>query len=371
VHIAQVVPRGEQPSSGILTVVVHLSAALARRGHEVDVVQLHEWPPEVYAEQQRLLDEAGVRQVPVGATHALGRAAARSIEDRGADVVHLHGAFNPSVTAVSRWLRRPFVFSPHSGYDPVSLSRGRTRKFAYRLLFERGVLSRAARLTALTEVELSQLRAFGAKNPCDVIANGVAAPPTGIDHDRFRASLGISRDQPLAVFVGRLDVQRKGLDILVNGIAAAPDWHLALIGPRFRGLDRLQALEATRSAAPRIHFVGERYGRALQEALAGADVFTLMSRWEGMPMALLEALAAGTPAVVSPAVETLVGVEAAGAGWVADAENLGSLLRRLHASGRLQFRERSRGAVELSRRYPWSGAAEAYERTYLLAQGAR
>jgi hypothetical protein len=45
-RIAQDAPRGEQPWSGVLTVMAHLAAALARRGHRVDVWQLHEWLPE-------------------------------------------------------------------------------------------------------------------------------------------------------------------------------------------------------------------------------------------------------------------------------------------------------------------------------------
>ena len=53
----------------------------------------------------------------------------------------------------------------------------------------------------------------------------------------------------------------------------------------------------------RVHLVGERHGRRLQESVCAADLFALMSRWEGLPMALLEALSLATPAVVSPAVE--------------------------------------------------------------------
>jgi hypothetical protein len=73
-RIAQVAPRGEQPWSGVLTVIVHLAAALARRGNRVDVWQLHEWPPDDYADQHRLLHAAGAVQVPVRSSLAgMGR----------------------------------------------------------------------------------------------------------------------------------------------------------------------------------------------------------------------------------------------------------------------------------------------------------
>jgi glycosyltransferase involved in cell wall biosynthesis len=368
VRIAQVVPRGEQPWSGVLTVIVHLAASLARRGHQVDVVQLHEWSPAVYATQQRLLEEAGVAQVPVGVSRGLGRAAARAVQERGVDVVHLHGAFNPSNTAVSRSIRRPYVFSPHSGYDPVSLRRSRGRKLLYRVLFERAMLDRAALLVALTDRELADARAFGAGGPCEVIPNGVQPPPGDIDRSAFRRELEIPPDALLAVFVGRLDVFRKGLDVLVRGVAAAPRWHLALVGPRFRDVDRLEGIIADLGVSDRIHLIGERHGPTLHESVAGADLFALLSRWEGLPMALLEALSLGLPAVVSPAVEQLIGVDAAGAGWVATEERLGPLLRGLDEN---QLERRRGAAVALSRRFDWDSIAARYEAAYERAIGPK
>lgn len=369
-RIAQVVPRGEQPWSGVLTVIVHLAAALAERGHDVDVWQLHEWEPDAYAEQRRRLDAVGVTQVPVLAPRGVGRAAASLADERGIEVVHLHGAFNRSNTAVSRALRHPYVFSPHSGYDPVSLERGRARKFVYRVLFERKMLEHAALLVALTDAELAQLRDVGATGPFAVIPNGVEPAPDDIDRRAFREEIGVPPDALLAVFVGRLDVHRKGLDVLVRGVADAPGWHLAMVGPRFRDVERLEAMIAGLGVGDRIHLVGERHGRALHESMGAADVFALMSRWEGLPMALLEALSVATPAVVSPAVGRLVDVETAGAGWIAREGGLGPLLRSLQGERKQELAERGRAAIAQSRRYDWRSVAERYESTYERAVGS-
>src|SRR4029450_8216460 len=126
---------------------------------------------------------------------------------------HRPRPFNPSNTAISRALRRPYVFSPHSGYDPESLRRSRGRKAIYRILFERRMLERAASLVALTNTELADIRAFGATGPCEVIPNGVERPAEDLDAEAFRRALGLPHDALLAVFVGRLDVQRNGLDL--------------------------------------------------------------------------------------------------------------------------------------------------------------
>jgi glycosyltransferase involved in cell wall biosynthesis len=367
VHIAHVVPRGEQPWSGVLTVIVHLSSALARRGHQVDVLQLHQWSPEHYAEQRQLLEQSGVTQVQLHSARRIGRAAARSAEERGVEVVHLHGAFNESNTSVARSLRCPYVFSPHSGYDPVSLRRSRGRKLVYGVVFERAMLRRAALLVALTDVELADIRRFGGTGPSDVIPNGVERPPDDLDRQAFRRELGIASGALLAVFVGRLDVERKGLDILVRGIAAAPGWHLALVGPRFRDVDRLERMISELGAGERVTLIGERHGRSLSETVAAADLFTLLSRWEGLPMALLEALALATPALVSPAVERLIRVERAGAGWVATHDDVGSLLRGLAKD---ELARRGRAALELSKRYDWESVAERYEVAYRGALGS-
>lgn len=365
-RLAHVVPREEQPWSGILTVIVHLTAALRGQGHEVEVWQLHRWDDR-YAAQRGVLEAAEVVEIPVGVdapAWRVGRIAASLAEKRSIDVVHLHGAFNIWTAVVGRALRRPYVFSPHSGYDPVSLRRSRLRKTVYGLAFERTLLRRAALLVGLTEVEVAQLRARGARAPAVVIPNGVAPAPEGVDPAAFREEVGIPPDAPLAVFVGRLDVHRKGLDVLVEGIADVPGWHLALVGPRFRDVERLEAAIRHRDLRDRVHLVGSLYGNALHQALAGADVFALLSRWEGLPMALLEALSLGLPAVVSPAVERLVPVAASGAGWVADDGRLVDVLREAASSATA----RGEAARALASRYDWDAVAREYGAAYRRAR---
>ena len=370
-RIAHVVPRGEQPWSGVLTVIVHLAAALAGRGHQVEVWQLHDWDPARYSEQRARLAAGGVGEVRVEATRRVGHASSRLADRRAIDVVHLHGAFNLSNTAVSRALGRPYVFSPHSGYEPVSLRRSSLRKRAYTWLFERSMLRRAALVVALTEVELEHCRSYGATGPFEVIPNGVAPPPSDLDRTRFRMELGLDDDVPLAVFVGRLDVHRKGLDVLVDGCADALPWHVALVGPAFRDVDVLERRVADLRLADRVHLPGERHGRAVLEAMASADVFTLLSRWEGLPMSLLEALSVETPAIVSRAVERVVGVEAAGAGWAVEPDELEPLLRELAGPRRYEMRSRRGAASALARRFDWGEVAERYERAYGIALAGR
>jgi glycosyltransferase involved in cell wall biosynthesis len=365
VRVAHVVPRGEQPSSGLFTVIVHLAAALSRQGHDVEVWQLHRWDGEAYDEARRRLAAAGVAQVAV-AGRRIGAAAAAAGEARAVDVVHLHGAFNTSNTAVSLALRRPYVFSPHSGYAPASLGRSRGRKLIYRAAFERRTLRRASLVVALTDAERRDVRRAGATGTVVVIPNGVEPAPD-LDGGPFRRDLGLDRQTPLVVFVGRLDVHRKGLDRLVQGLASAPGWHLALVGPEFRDVDLLRRQVRDLEMQDRVHLAGERHGRALREAVAAADVFALLSRWEGLPMALLEALSASKPALVSPEVEEVIGVAAAGGGWVVDDASVGPVLGRLGGPGRPELVKAGRAAGRFAKRYDWGDVARRYSDAYELA----
>ena len=365
-RIAQVVPRGEQPWSGVLTVIVHLSAALSRQGHDVEVWQLHTWGPD-YAEQRHTLASAGVRELPFAEGTPwwrVGRAVDRLAEEREVDIVHLHGAFNRWNTLTSRSLRRPYAFSPHSGFDPVSLRRSRLRKAVYGFLFERRMLRRAALLVALTDAELAQLHDYGARSAAAVIPNGVTSFSDGVDQEAFRTELGIEQHTPLALFVGRLDVYRKGLDRLVGAIAGAPDWHLALVGPRFRDVEQIDEMIEEYGIGNRVHFMEARHGNRLSEALAAADVFTMLSRWEGLPMALLEALAAGKPAVVSPEVGRLVPIATSGAGWVAAEGDLPATLSRVAAAEAADVARWGEAARLLAGRYDWDSVAQQYAAAY-------
>jgi glycosyltransferase involved in cell wall biosynthesis len=238
-------------------------------------------------------------------------------------------------------------------------------------LFERPMLRRAALIAALTDVELDQIRSFGANGPVVVIPSGVTTPARDVDPLAFRRDLGLPDDAHLAGFVGRLDVYRKGLDRAIGGVAEAPMWHLALVGPRFRDVPRLERMISELAIQDRVHFTGERHGKQLEEALAGVDLFVLLSRWEGLPMALLEAMSFGTPVLVSPEVKRVLDVEDSGAGWMRLDEEVGELLRRLGSVDDVELEARGRAAQELAKRYEWDAVAEQYEDAYKVALRSR
>lgn len=136
--------------------------------------------------------------------------------------------------------------------------------------------------------------------------NKLVVIPNGIDASRYPAAaadlapLGIPPGEPTVIFVGRLDWQ-KGLDWLLQSAPAwlVPPRHLLIVGDGpLRG--RLERQTAGLRLTERVHFAGWRSD--VPRLLAASRLLVLPSRWEGMPNAVLQAMATGLP-VVSTEVE--------------------------------------------------------------------
>jgi glycosyltransferase involved in cell wall biosynthesis len=364
-RLAHVAPYGIHPYSGGLTALVSLSDLLASRGWQIEVWQLSPWSETETAGYRETLDRAGVEvvQLPVQGTWWLGKQAERAIASRAVDAVHLHSAFSPHNNRIAARLSSPYILSPHGGYLPAVLERNPVRKTLFMSLWERPMLKRAALVCALTEDEKEQVRKLGFDGDIAVVPNGVDAPPAGLDAMAFRRDIGIDDSDPLALFVGRLDMYYKGLDLLLAGLADSPRWHLALVGPDWRrDREELDRLVKEHGLEQRVSIVPPRRGVSLHEAFAAADLFVLYSRSEGQGIALFEALKHGTPALVSPAVERAVGVAAGGAGWVAPPDRLGLKLRNLLRVGETEWDAMRSGAVRLADSCSWETVGDKYEK---------
>jgi glycosyltransferase involved in cell wall biosynthesis len=119
--------------------------------------------------------------------------------------------------------------------------------------------------------------------------------------EQARRELGVPLNAPVIVWVGRM-VAVKALDVLLDAVAALTPAFPALLlylvgdGPLARSL---KGKVAAAGLAPHVIFAGRVAHRDLPRAYRAADVSTLPSYWEGMPNALLESHACGTPFVAS------------------------------------------------------------------------
>ncbi|MGY5005933.1 glycosyltransferase [Streptomyces griseus] len=220
-------------------------------------------------------------------------AARRIVRASRPHVVHAHSAKAGLAGRIAVRGRVPTVFQPHAwSFEAVG---GRTAKLA--LGWERFGARWADHILCVSESERRTGQEAGIAARWSVIHNG-------IDLDRFRpggraearASLplgdGVDRDAPLVVCVGRL-TRQKGQDVLLRAWRRMPvaGARLVLVGD---GPDR-GALEA--SAPPGVLFTGACAD--VRPWIHAADVLVLPSRWEGMALAPLEAMACGRPVVMT------------------------------------------------------------------------
>jgi glycosyltransferase involved in cell wall biosynthesis len=128
-----------------------------------------------------------------------------------------------------------------------------------------------------------------------VIPNAVEPPRSVAADARLRSEIVGDDRMPLALTVARLDAQ-KGITHLIDAATMVPEVVFAIAG---EGPDRpaLEARAAERGVSARIRFIGHR--RDVPALLAIADLFVLPSLYEGFPLSVLEAMAAGVPVVAT------------------------------------------------------------------------
>lgn len=235
---------------------------------------------------------------------------------------------------VARLLGKPILMKI-SGSGIITIMR---KSFLGRL--ELGWLDRwASRVMILNDGIAGEAREAGIRqerlcwmpNPVDVEE---FAPVDAQRRAELRQALGLPSDAPVMVFVGRL-APEKQLGSLLDAFAIVrrtrPDAVLGLIGdgPMRQDLER-QA--ASLNLGEVVRFAGRQPMSRVIEWLQAADAFTLVSSLEGFPCSLVEAMAAGLPAVVSqiPANEQLI--VAGEQGWLAtmgDPQSIATALLRL------------------------------------------
>jgi glycosyltransferase involved in cell wall biosynthesis len=288
-----------------------LAHGLQQRGHTVEVACAALREPRM-REDMAAMEAAGIRvhEIPMvrpirpgkDAWHALRLAGC--LADRRFDVVHTHsskaGALGRSVSFLCSSAAR--IHTPHTYAASFEGGAGQGGELPGPLgliMTTERLLGRVTqRLIHVSEGERDEGQMLGVVAPdrARVVPNGIDPAPfsSPAGGDALRAELGIPADARVVGSVGLLN-DAKGHDLLLDAAARLPDdVHLLIVGHgELEGALKGQAAELGLSR--RLHLAGWRDDLpACHDAM---DAFVLSSRWEGLSYALLEAVAAGLPAV--------------------------------------------------------------------------
>ncbi len=205
------------------------------------------------------------------------------------DVVHTHLHTLKYAWPASLPSRRPprVVHTLHNVAEHEIEASGRALQ---RVAFRAGV-----RPVAIGDAVATSIRDLYGIEPAATIPNGIPvaqfAPPPGA-RERLRAELGVPPNARVAISVGRLNPQKNHALLLDAFARVRPDAWLLVAGDG----DLRPALEAQAAAlglAARVRFLGSR--RDVPALFAASDAMVLASSWEGNPLVVMEAMAAGLP----------------------------------------------------------------------------
>jgi len=276
------------------------------------------------------------------------------------DVIHAHLTWPAALAAVFKGRSR-LVWHVHDMGESLSGAH---------LAAERALMGRADRVAAVSEAvaQAVRLRVPRASGRIRVVPNGIR---TGMTVDRPGHS-----GPPVIGFVGRLDEPKKGLDVLLRSIrrvaAARPAVRFVIAGdgPSAAGL-RARAEEWGLSGF--IEWRGEV--RDVPALLPTFDAFVLPSLWEGVPIALIEAMDAGLPVVatrVGGVPEVVVDGETGRLVPPADEERLAAAILEMVDSPSVRRAWGEAGRIRVRERFDVRNTARALESLYeeVLTRGS-
>ncbi|WP_298886567.1 alpha/beta hydrolase fold domain-containing protein [uncultured Serinicoccus sp.] len=243
-------------------------------------------------------------EVGVGSPGALASTHARlRLLARGAQVVHAHGVRAGAAAALAvgggRSRRVPLVVTSHNGPP-----EGRAASWTYASL-EALVCRRADLVLGVSSDLVERARRRGARGArLAVVPSSAAVPATCAQREQaareLRAELGVPDGAGLVLTAGRL-ARQKRVDLLLDAYRRLRDDARFGSPPVLAVVGEGPLAGALREQAERgggdVHFLGHR--QDVPRLLAGADVVVSSADWEGQPLVLQEALAAGAPVVAT------------------------------------------------------------------------
>lgn len=359
---------------GPLKVAHSLGVVLAKSGHDVTVCTTNMASEhsnlDVPLDLPIIIDGVNVYYEPVilsrywGFSPALFRRIRTEIKNTDVILIHAHYQFANWVGAyLARKYHKPYVIFAHSSLRKEAINHKNSfLKRLYLRIMEHNNLRKALFIAfnATEEKSNSLYQEMG-----KVIFNGIDISEFSNmpQKEYFQKLYPELQKKFIFLFLGRLDVKHKGLDLLIPAFAKLhceyPNTHLVLAGPDEEGgKNEIINIARQHGVVNSITLPGLISGQVKLAALQDADAFVLPSRFEGLSIALLEALYMGLPMLVTDKVGLCEEIRDTGAGVVvpvSSSEIYNGLLRLIDEDMRMSMK--GKGTELILRKYTWNKIA--------------
>ena len=213
------------------------------------------------------------------------------------DLVVFHEIYYPPFLRIYKELLKnniPYIVVPHGGTSIYAQRIKRTKKvFANFLLFNR-YINNASAIHYLSKQEMDE----------SIFKNNGFIVPNGIDEFEERNHF-FDKSKISFTYIGRIDIYHKGLDLLLSSFESVikenrfKNFILKIYGPENDDAEKIKEIIKEKKLSGYIKYCGKIEGQEKKKELLKTDFFIQTSRFEGMPMGVLEALSYGIPCCVT------------------------------------------------------------------------
>lgn len=270
------------------------------------------------------------------------------------DIIIFHGLYYKKFIEIYHIInkyRKKHVVVPHSGLTFQARKQSKLKKFLFHKLFLNKLLYNAEKIHFLSEQERKDSKPYSNLNSFIV--------PNGIENKNININDTCSFNQIVIGYLGRLDVYQKGLDLLCNQIKSLTkiyptcEFRFEFYGPDFDGgksylnnfINKNNLNDIMKVSAP-------VYGSERFYLYRNFDIFIHSSRFEGLPMSILEALSMGIPCIVTKGTNFLEDVKKYDAGWDLSSMDLIEIYENI-ISNPGTILKKAKNSLELSSMYHW------------------